>query len=47
MLGQRLADEKGDRETALNYLKQSLEILQKIGSPSARTVGGIIELISE
>ena len=46
MLGQLLADEKGDKETAIDYLSQSLTILQKIGSPNARTVQGMLDRIS-
>ncbi|MDB9534368.1 tetratricopeptide repeat protein [Dolichospermum planctonicum CS-1226] len=42
MLGQLLADEKGDFVTALDYLQQSLEILQRIKSPDAETVREII-----
>ena len=42
MLGQLLADEKGDFEQALNYLQQSLEILQHLHSPDAETVRRII-----
>jgi len=42
MLGQLLADEKGDFDQALNYLQQSLEILQHLRSPDAETVKEII-----
>jgi tetratricopeptide (TPR) repeat protein len=42
MLGQLLADEKGDFVTALDYLHQSLEIFQCIQSPNAETVRKII-----
>jgi tetratricopeptide (TPR) repeat protein len=42
MLGQLLADEKGDFVTALEYLHQSLEIFQCIQSPNAETVRKII-----
>ncbi|MFO5529369.1 MAG: tetratricopeptide repeat protein, partial [Cuspidothrix sp.] len=42
MLGQLLAYEKGDSVTALDYLQQSLEILQRIQSPDAETVRRII-----
>ncbi|MGB3636645.1 MAG: tetratricopeptide repeat protein, partial [Rivularia sp. (in: cyanobacteria)] len=38
MLGQLLADEKQDFTTALDYLQQSLEILQRIKSPDAKKV---------
>jgi len=42
MLGQLLADKKGDFDQALNYLQQSLEILQHLRSPDAETVRRII-----
>ncbi len=42
MLGQLLADEKGDFATALDYLQESLEIFQRIQSPDAETVREII-----
>lgn len=46
MLGQLLADAKGDTETAIDYLNQSLTILKKVSPPSARTVQEIIDRIS-
>ena len=45
MLGQLLADEKQDFTTALAYLQQSFEILQRIKSPDAQTVKEIIDRI--
>ena len=42
MLGQLLADEKGDFDKALNYLQQSLDILQHLRSPDAEIVREII-----
>ncbi|WP_293332880.1 tetratricopeptide repeat protein [Microcoleus sp. CAWBG58] len=47
MLGQLLADEKGDFEKALNYLQQSLEILQHLRSPDAETVRRIISRVQQ
>ena len=47
MLGQLLADEKGDFEQALNYLQQSLEILQHLRSPDAETVKEIIARVQQ
>ncbi|MEG4583762.1 tetratricopeptide repeat protein, partial [Microcoleus sp. MOSTC5] len=47
MLGQLLADEKGDFDQALNYLQQSLEILQHLRSPDAQTVKRIISRIQQ
>jgi Tfp pilus assembly protein PilF len=47
MLGQLLADKKGDFVTALNYLQQSLEILQRIQSPNTETVRGIIKRVQQ
>ena len=41
MLGQLLAAQ-GDCDSALNYLQQSLEILQHLRSPDAETVKRII-----
>jgi len=41
-MAQLLAYEKGDIENALIYLKESLEIYEKIGSPEAETVKGIM-----
>lgn len=41
-LGQLLADKKGDFDKALNYLQQSLDILQHLRSPDAETVRRII-----
>ena len=45
MLGQLLADEKQDFTTALAYLQESFEILQRIKSPDAQTVKEIIDRI--
>ena len=45
-LGQLLADAKGETETAIDYLSQSLTILEKIRSPSALTVQAILNRIS-
>ncbi len=45
MMGQLLADEKGDYQKGLAYLEQSLAILQPLRSPDAVTVQGIIEWI--
>jgi tetratricopeptide (TPR) repeat protein len=42
MLGQLLADKKGDFGKALNYLQQSLDILQHLRSPDVETVRQII-----
>jgi tetratricopeptide (TPR) repeat protein len=47
MLGQLLAYQKGDFVTALDYLQQSLEILQRIQSPDAETVKGIINRVQQ
>ncbi|MDB9308163.1 tetratricopeptide repeat protein [Aphanizomenon sp. CS-733/32] len=47
MLGQLLADEKGDFVTALDYLQESLEILQRIQSPDAETVREIINDVQQ
>ncbi len=47
MLGQLLADEKGDFDQALNYLRQSLEILQHLRSPDAETVKEIIAAVQQ
>ena len=44
-LGQLLADEKQDFTTALEYLQESFEILQRIKSPTAQTVKEIIDRI--
>ncbi len=46
MLGQLLADEKQDFTTALEYLQESFEILQRIKSPDAQTVRKIIDRIT-
>ena len=46
MMGQLLADKKGDSETAISHLQESLAILQRIGSPDARTVQNILNRIS-
>jgi tetratricopeptide (TPR) repeat protein len=42
MLGQLLAGKKQDFDTGLNYLQQSLEILQRLQAPEAETVRQII-----
>ena len=47
MLGQLLADEKGDFEKALNYLQQSLDILQYLRSPEADKVREIIARVQQ
>ncbi|MEG4577708.1 tetratricopeptide repeat protein [Microcoleus sp. N3A4] len=47
MLGQLLADEKGDFDNALNYLQQSLDILQHLRSPDAETVREIIARVQQ
>ncbi|WP_353932797.1 tetratricopeptide repeat protein [Okeanomitos corallinicola TIOX110] len=47
MLGHLLAYQKGDFVTALDYLQQSLEILQRIQSPDAETVRGIINDVQQ
>jgi hypothetical protein len=47
MLGQLLAYQKGDFVTALEYLQQSLEILQRIKSPDAETVREIINDVQQ
>ncbi|MBD2627061.1 tetratricopeptide repeat protein [Trichormus variabilis] len=47
MLGQLLAYQKGDFVTALDYLQQSLEILQRIQSPHAETVKGFINDVQQ
>jgi tetratricopeptide (TPR) repeat protein len=47
MLGQLLADEKQDFDTGLNYLQQSLEILQRIQSPHAERVREIIARVQQ
>ncbi|HEY9850657.1 MAG TPA: tetratricopeptide repeat protein [Leptolyngbyaceae cyanobacterium] len=47
MLGQLLAYERGEFDTALNYLQQSLEILQRIKSPNAETVKRIITRVQK
>jgi len=45
MLGQLLADEKGEVETAFNYLQQALDILQRLQSPEAETVSRILDRV--
>jgi len=45
MLGQLLADKKGEVETALNYLQQALDILQRLQSPEAETVSRILDRV--
>jgi tetratricopeptide (TPR) repeat protein len=47
MLGQLLAYQKGDFVTALEYLQQSLEILQRIQSPDAERVIGFINDVQQ
>jgi len=46
-LGWLAATEQGDFETGLNYLQQSLEILQHIQSPKAETVREIIARVQQ
>ncbi|MEQ8752480.1 MAG: tetratricopeptide repeat protein [Coleofasciculus sp. G1-WW12-02] len=43
MLGQLLADEKGEVETAIDYLQQSLAIFQHLKSPDAETVREMLD----
>lgn len=45
MLGQLLADKKGDSATAIVYLQESLDILQRIGSSDTRTVQDMLNRI--
>ena len=47
MMGQLLADSNQDISTGLTYLQQSLEILQKIGSPTQKVVEEIITRIKK
>ena len=47
MLGQLLADEKGEFAIGLDYLQQSLEILQHLRSPDAETVRQIINRVQQ
>lgn len=47
MLGQLLADKKGDVATAIPYLEESLAILQRIGSLDAATVAAILTRITQ
>ncbi|MFM7408765.1 MAG: tetratricopeptide repeat protein [Cuspidothrix sp.] len=47
MLGQLLAYQKGDFVTALEYLQESLEILQLVKSPDAETVKGFINNVQQ
>ncbi|WP_242728771.1 tetratricopeptide repeat protein [Microcoleus vaginatus] len=47
MLGQLLADKKGDFDKALNYLQQSLDILQHLRSPEAEKVRKIIAIVQQ
>ncbi|MDB9460737.1 hypothetical protein PN480_17835 [Dolichospermum circinale CS-1225] len=47
MLGQLLAYKKGDFVTALDYLHQSLEILQRIKSPDAEKVKEMIKRVQQ
>ena len=47
MLGQLLADKKGDFGKALNYLQQSLDILQHLRSPDAEIVRRIIAAVQQ
>ena len=46
MMGQLLAVEKGDFETAVSYWQRSLAIFQRIGSQEAHTVQDILNRIS-
>jgi tetratricopeptide (TPR) repeat protein len=46
-LGVLVANVQGDFDTALNYLQQSLEILQRIQSPDAETVRQIIARVQQ
>jgi hypothetical protein len=45
MMGQLLADEKGDYQQGLAYLEQSLAILQQLRSPDAAQVQEMIARI--
>ena len=45
MMGQLLADEKGDYQQGLAYLEQSLAILQRLRSPDAAQVQEMIAQI--
>ncbi len=47
MMGQLLVYEKGDFATALNYLHQSLEILQHLQSPDAEKVREVIARVQQ
>ena len=47
LLALLLAHQKGDFDQALNYLRQSLEILQNLRSPDAETVKRIISRIQQ
>ncbi|MEG4022011.1 hypothetical protein [Microcoleus sp. S13C4] len=47
MLGQLLADKKGDFDKALNYLHESLDILQHLRSPEADKVREIIARVQQ
>jgi len=47
MMGQLLAYSKGDFDTALDYLQQSLEILQRLQSPDAETVRRILNQVQQ
>jgi tetratricopeptide (TPR) repeat protein len=47
MMGQLLVYEKGDFATALNYLQQSLEILQRLQSPDAEKVKEAIARVQQ
>jgi hypothetical protein len=42
-----LADEKGDFATALNYLQQSLKILQGLNSPNVEGVRQVIVRVQQ
>ncbi len=46
-LGGLAATEQGDLDTGLNYLQQSLEILQRLQSPRAETVRHIIAEVQQ
>jgi tetratricopeptide (TPR) repeat protein len=46
-LGELLAKERGDFDTALDYLQQSLEIFQRLQSPDAETVRQAIARVQQ
>ncbi|MCL1466806.1 tetratricopeptide repeat protein [Argonema galeatum] len=47
MLGQMLGDDQGEFATALDYLQQSLEILQQLKSPDAERIRDIITNVEQ